>query len=104
MDKVKVYTRFTRSLHQTAMSHDVSYYITLFHHFSASFYLTLHYSNIVLLHTTLLYYGYTVEPPKTDSPYYENLHNADKSPRSRIIPYIIVYVHKKTSILRTPLK
>ena len=24
----------------------------------------------------------TVEPPKTDSPYYGNLHNADKSPRS----------------------
>ena len=27
----------------------------------------------------------TVEPPKTDSPYYGNLHNADKSPRSRIV-------------------
>ena len=48
--------------------------------------------------------GYTVEPPKMDSPYYGNLHNADKSPRSRIIPYTIVYVHKETSVLRTPLK
>ena len=37
----------------------------------------------------------TVEPPKTDSPYYRNLHNADKSPRSRIIPYTIVYVLRK---------
>ena len=46
----------------------------------------------------------TVEPPKTDSPYYRNLHNVDKSPRSRIIPYTIVYVHKKTFVLRTPLK
>ena len=27
----------------------------------------------------------TVEPPKTDSPYYGNLHNVDKSPRSRIV-------------------
>ena len=48
--------------------------------------------------------GITVEPPKTDSPYYGNLHNADKSPRSRIIPYTIVYVHKETSLLRTPPK
>jgi len=31
-----------------------------------------------------------VELPKTDSPYYGNLHNADKSPWSRIIPYTIV--------------
>ena len=46
----------------------------------------------------------TVEPPKTDSPYYGNLHNADKSLRSRIIPYTIVYVHKETSVLRTPPK
>ena len=35
----------------------------------------------------------TVEPPKTDFPYYGNLQNADKSPRSRIIPYTIVYVY-----------
>ena len=48
--------------------------------------------------------SYTVEPPKMDSPYYGNLHNADKSPRPRIIPYTIVYVHKETSVLRTPLK
>ena len=33
-----------------------------------------------------------------------NLHNADKSPWSRIIPYTIVYVHKEISILRTPPK
>ena len=46
----------------------------------------------------------TVEPLKTDSPYYGNLHNADKSPWSRIIPYTIVYVHKETSVLRTPPK
>ena len=39
-----------------------------------------------------------------DSPYYGNLHNADKSPQSRIIPYTIVYVPKETSILRTPPK
>ena len=30
----------------------------------------------------------TVESPPTDSPYYGNLNNADKSPRSQIIPYI----------------
>ena len=48
--------------------------------------------------------GATVEPPKTDFPYYGNLHNADKSPRSWVIPYTIVYVHKETSILRTPPK
>ena len=29
----------------------------------------------------------TVEPPTTDSPYYGNLHNADKGLQSRIIPY-----------------
>ena len=46
----------------------------------------------------------TVEPPKMDSPYYRNLHNADKSLWSRIIPCTIVYVHKKTSVLRTPPK
>ena len=39
-----------------------------------------------------------------DSPYYGNLHNVDKSPRSRIIPCTIVYVHKETSVLRTPPK
>ena len=39
-----------------------------------------------------IYYGslkeqlpYTVEPPKTDSPYYGNLHNVDKSPQSQIV-------------------
>ena len=37
-------------------------------------------------------------------PHYGNLYNADKSPRPRIIPYTIVYVHKETSVLRTPLK
>ena len=47
---------------------------------------------------------YAVEPLKTDAPYYGNLHNADKSPQSRIIPYTIVYVHKETSVLRTPPK
>ena len=41
------------------------------------------------------YVMYTVEPPKTNSPYYGNLHNADKSLRSRIIPYTIVYVLRK---------
>ena len=51
-----------------------------------------------------VHYLYTLEPPKTDSPYYGNLHNVDKSPRSRIIPYTIVYVHKETSVLRTPPK
>ena len=35
----------------------------------------------------------TLEPPKTDSPYYGNLHNADKSLWSRIIPYTIVYMY-----------
>ena len=34
----------------------------------------------------------TVEPPKMDSPYYGNLHNADKKPQSRIIPYSILYI------------
>ena len=52
----------------------------------------------------LTYHMFTVEPPKTDSLYYGNLHNADKSPRSRIISYTIICVHKETSILRTPLK
>ena len=37
-----------------------------------------------------------------DSPYYGNLHNADKSLQSQIIPYTIVYVHKEPSVLRTP--
>ena len=45
-----------------------------------------------------------VEPPKMDSPYYGNLHNVDKSPRSQIIPYTIVYCYKETSVLRTPPK
>ena len=48
-DKVKVYTRFTRSLHQTAVSHDVSYYITLFHHFLLLlFYFTLNYFTMAI--------------------------------------------------------
>ena len=34
----------------------------------------------------------TVEPPKTDSPHYGNLHNADKKLQSRIIPYSILYI------------
>ena len=46
----------------------------------------------------------TVEPPKTESPYYRNLHNADKSLQSQIIPYTIVYCYKETSVLRTPPK
>ena len=46
----------------------------------------------------------TVEPPKMDSPYYGNLHNADKSPWSQIISCTIVYIHKETSVLRTPPK
>ena len=52
----------------------------------------------------------TVEPLKTDSPYYGNLHNADKSPLSWIIPYTIVYVRKEnlrikdTSEIRTLLQ
>ena len=46
-------------------------------------------------YTKPLPYIFTVEPPKTDSPYYGNLHNADKSPRSQIIPYTIVYVLRK---------
>ena len=46
----------------------------------------------------------TVEPLKMDSPYYRNLHSADKSPRSRIILCTIVYVYKETSVLRTPPK
>ena len=41
---------------------------------------------------------YTVEPLKMDSPYYGNLHNVDKSQRSRIIPCTIIYVHKETSL------
>ena len=49
-------------------------------------------------------FAHTVEPPKMDSPYYGNLHNADKSLQSRIIPCTIVYVHKETSVLRTPPK
>ena len=35
---------------------------------------------------------YTEEPPTTDSPYYGNLHNADKRLRSRIIPYSLLYI------------
>ena len=35
---------------------------------------------------------YTVEPPTTDSPYYGNIHNADKRPRPRIIPYSLLYI------------
>ena len=71
---------------------------------------TTYYTCIPHIHTymfagnTGLYNWNTVEPPKTDSPYYGNLHNVDKSPQSRIIPYTIVYVHKETSVLRTPPK
>ena len=32
---------------------------------------------------------HAVEPLATDSPYYRNLHNADKMPQSQIIPYIV---------------
>ena len=35
---------------------------------------------------------YTVEPPKMDSPYYGNLHNADKCPWSQIITYSLLYI------------
>ena len=35
---------------------------------------------------------YTVEPPKTDSPYYGYLHNADKCPQSQIIIYSLLYI------------
>ena len=34
----------------------------------------------------------TVEPLTTDSPYYGNLHNADKRPWSQIIPYSLLYI------------
>ena len=37
--------------------------------------------------------GSTVEPPTTDSPYYGNIHKADKRPRSQIIPYSSLYMH-----------
>ena len=40
---------------------------------------------------------HTVEPPTMDSPYYRNLHNADKRPQSRIIPHSLLYI--VTSIL-----
>ena len=40
------------------------------------------------MHATIV----TVEPPITDSPYYGNLHNADKRPQSRIIPYSLLHI------------
>ena len=70
----------------------------VWHDINSAMHCSLRLTPTVINHLT------TVEPPKMDSPYYGNLHNADKSPRSRIIPYTIVYVHKETSVLRTPLK
>ena len=34
----------------------------------------------------------TVEPLTTDSPYYGNLHDTDKSLQSRIIPCCLLYI------------
>ena len=39
-----------------------------------------------------IFYIYTVEPQKTDSPYFRNLHNADKWLRSWIIPHSLLYL------------
>ena len=45
-----------------------------------------------------------VEPPKTDSLYYGNLHNVEKWLWSRIIPYSLLYIATsiitETSLLR----
>ena len=51
--------------------------------------LSLH---LVIQNSCTILYGNTVEPPTTDSLYYGNLHNADKRPRSQIIPYSLLYI------------
>ena len=66
----------------------------------------LHYSYMTLVCTSCCYAFIrmqfarvaTVEHPKTDSPYYGNLHNMDKWPQSQIIPYSLVYI--ATSLLQ----
>ena len=52
-------------------------------------------ANQLLLHAHVcsgtVFSFYTVEPLKTDSPYYGNLQNADKWSRSQIVPYSLLY-------------